>query len=83
MGGTFVDQEAEFDLIPDFPEKRGQDRFWVADASIGYRLPNRYGIVSINIKNVLDEQFQFQQSFDPGLEPGILGFNLSARCLHR
>jgi hypothetical protein len=38
----------------------GQDRFWVVDAFVGYRLPNRRGLLSLNADNLLDETFQFQ-----------------------
>jgi hypothetical protein len=40
------------------------DRFWVVDASIGYRLPKRLGIISVEAKNVFDEDFRFQDT-DP------------------
>jgi Tfp pilus assembly protein PilF len=42
----------------------GQDRFWVLDAFVGYRLPNRRGLLSVNADNLLDETFQFQD-IDP------------------
>jgi hypothetical protein len=38
----------------------GADRFWVVDAFVGYRLPNRRGFVSLNADNLLDEEFRFQ-----------------------
>jgi len=42
----------------------GRDRFWVVDAFVGYRLPNRRGLLSVNADNLLDETFQFQD-IDP------------------
>ena len=42
----------------------GEDRFWVLDAFVGYRLPNRRGLLSLNADNLLDEDFQFQD-IDP------------------
>jgi outer membrane receptor for ferric coprogen and ferric-rhodotorulic acid len=42
----------------------GKDRFWVVDAFVGYRLPNRRGLLSLNADNLLDEPFQFQDT-DP------------------
>jgi outer membrane receptor protein involved in Fe transport len=49
----------------------GQDSFWVFDASLGYRLPNRRGIVALNVENLLDEQFRFQDidPFNPRIMP--------------
>jgi hypothetical protein len=43
----------------------GEDRFWTYDAFVGYRLPNRRGMLSLNADNLLDERFQFQ---DPNPE---------------
>jgi hypothetical protein len=59
LGTTYVHQEA-----PDseFPETK-QD-FWVVDAGIGYRLPKRYGLVSLDVKNLFDEEFSYQNSFN-------------------
>jgi predicted Zn-dependent protease len=42
----------------------GEDRFWIVDASLGYRLPKRRGVLSLNVDNVLDKQFRFQD-IDP------------------
>ena len=63
LRGTFVDQEgrienASGDVVS------GSDRFFVLDASIGYRLPRRWGLVTIEAKNLLDERFRFQDT-DP------------------
>ncbi len=38
----------------------GEDRFWVVDASLGYRLANRRGVVSLNVENLFDEELRFQ-----------------------
>jgi tetratricopeptide (TPR) repeat protein len=42
--------------------ERGDDHFWVFDASIGFRLPKRYGIFTIEAKNLFDEKFKFQDT---------------------
>jgi outer membrane receptor protein involved in Fe transport len=46
------------------PLAAGEDRFWVLDAFVGYRLPNRRGLLSLTADNLLDETFQFQD-IDP------------------
>jgi Tfp pilus assembly protein PilF len=46
------------------PMAHGQDDFWVLDAFVGYRLPNRRGLLSLNADNLLDEDFHFQD-IDP------------------
>jgi outer membrane receptor protein involved in Fe transport len=38
----------------------GTDNFALLDASVGYRLPKRYGIASIGLQNVLDRKFKYQ-----------------------
>jgi len=38
----------------------GVDRFWLLDAFVGYRLPNRRGLLSLNADNLLDRHFRFQ-----------------------
>jgi Tfp pilus assembly protein PilF len=42
------------------PLAYGEDQFSVLDAFVGYRLPNRRGLLSLNADNLLDESFQFQ-----------------------
>ncbi|MCI0557077.1 MAG: TonB-dependent receptor, partial [Nitrososphaera sp.] len=67
LSGTYVDQEVEFDehdTETSRAEDHFEDNFWVIDASLGYRLPKRYGIVSINFANLLDEEFRYQSSFN-------------------
>ena len=63
LSPTYVDQDIESFI-------QASDRFWVVDSSIGYRLPKRFGIFSIEAKNLLDEQFNFQDT-DPAT-PSIL-----------
>jgi hypothetical protein len=60
---TYVDQEGKFlDVTNDITP--GSDQFWVVDASLTYRLPKRYGIIKIAVKNAFDQDFQFQDT-DP------------------
>ena len=50
----------------------GSDEFWVVDAEVGYRLPRRYGLVALGVRNLLDEDFNFQETdpTQPTLERG-------------
>lgn len=65
LRATYVNQRGEFGLGADgnLTEEDG-DNFWIVDASLGYRLPKRYGIVSLGVLNLLDEEFKFQDT-DP------------------
>ena len=38
----------------------GSDSFITVDAAIGYRLPNRRGIFSLQVTNLFDEEFKYQ-----------------------
>jgi tetratricopeptide (TPR) repeat protein len=63
LRATWVSQDGTFrDAAGDLV--RGSDSFWVVDASLGYRLPRRWGIVSVEARNLLDERFRFQET-DP------------------
>jgi hypothetical protein len=69
LRASHVRQEGFFELpalLPFDPPTLapGQDRFWMFDAFVGYRLPNRRGLLSLNADNLLDEAFQFQD-IDP------------------
>jgi outer membrane receptor protein involved in Fe transport len=35
------------------------------DASVGYRLPKRYGKVELVVKNLLDETAEYYEIYDP------------------
>jgi hypothetical protein len=59
LKGTYIDQEGDFigpmgDIMP------GYDQFWVFDASIGFRSPKRWGLITVDAKNLFDEEFKFQ-----------------------
>ncbi|NIO09417.1 MAG: tetratricopeptide repeat protein, partial [Deltaproteobacteria bacterium] len=60
---SWVDQEGEFG-DPFIGFQPDEDQFWVLDASIGYRLPKRFGLITVEGKNLLDEGFKFQDT-DP------------------
>jgi TonB dependent receptor len=63
---SYVQQSGEFQTelrqspVDPPPLAEGEDRFWVLDTFVGYRLPNRRGLLSLNADNVLDQTFQFQ-----------------------
>ena len=63
---TYVNQQGKFGepLFGDRNIQRGEDQFWIFDGSISYRLPNRHGIISIEGKNILNKNFNFQDT-DP------------------
>jgi hypothetical protein len=55
---TYVHQEAERREGAFSPD--GTDEFVLFDSAVGYRLPKRRGIISIEGRNLTDESFDFQ-----------------------
>ncbi|MEN6439891.1 MAG: FecR domain-containing protein [Syntrophobacter sp.] len=66
---TLVFQDGQFirEMRP-YPEPSLFDHrsseFFVLDAAVGYRLPRRLGFISIEVRNMFDESFRFQD-MDP------------------
>ena len=56
LTGTYVHQNIE----RSGRKNEKPEKFFLIDASIGYRFPNRRGIFSIDVKNLFDENFLFQ-----------------------
>ena len=76
LKSTYVNQKGSFDRQLDGIIEDGQDNFWLIDASIGYRLPKRYGFITIGMKNLFDEEFR-HFDFDPEnprMQPGRFFF---------
>ena len=55
------------------------ENFVVLNAAIGYRLPKRWGIVTLGATNLLDEEFKFQDDSFRTLTPAGVGaaFNIA------
>jgi tetratricopeptide (TPR) repeat protein len=67
LHGTRVHQHGEFaaaPFAPGSPTTPGSARFWSFDGSLGYRLPRRRGVLSLNVHNLFDRRFRFQDT-DP------------------
>ncbi|OEU71596.1 MAG: hypothetical protein BA863_15860 [Desulfovibrio sp. S3730MH75] len=69
LKATYFDHQVEFPNLAGDTDT-SSDKFWVADLSIGYRLPKRWGIASLTVKNLFDEDFNFQGT-DLAGEPRI------------
>ena len=57
---TYVHQEVNRNPDNFFGLAEGEDDFFLLDAAIGYRLPKRLGIASLQVSNLLDKGFQYQ-----------------------
>lgn len=58
LGASYVNQEIDPSPISAFDQT--SDDFVLVDAAIGYRLPSRLGLVSLEARNLLDEEFLYQ-----------------------
>lgn len=47
-----------------------QDNFWLADAAVGYRLPKRRGLLSLEARNLLNKAFNYQDTNFQTSQPG-------------
>jgi hypothetical protein len=64
---TYVEQNGdvvESDLANNLFTVNESDHFWITDLSIGYRLPRRYGLVSLAVRNLFNESFSYQDMDD-------------------
>jgi outer membrane receptor for monomeric catechols len=85
-GATYVNQDVKRNASAGLPS--GSDDFFVVDAAIGYRLPKRFGIVSLSVSNLFDQKFKYQddnfrefslQGFRPSIGPFIPNRQILAR----
>ena len=49
----------------------GNDSFWTVDLAVSYRLPKRYGFITVGVTNLLDEDFRYfdTNSDNPTIQP--------------
>jgi outer membrane receptor protein involved in Fe transport len=72
LRATYVDQKGSFSrVLTSQTFEPGEDDFWVVDASINYRLPKRYGFITVGATNLFDEEFKhFDTDVDnPRIQP--------------
>ncbi|HEX3034421.1 MAG TPA: TonB-dependent receptor [Thermodesulfobacteriota bacterium] len=56
---TYLNQDGEF-LDPGGEGfVSGEDDFWIVDAAVSYRLPKRYGIITVGVTNLFDQEFNY------------------------
>jgi Flp pilus assembly protein TadD len=73
FGATYYDQEGTFQKegpIP-LPFEEGEDDFWLANAAVSYRLPKRYGFVTVGVTNLFDKDFEYADTDfeNPSIQP--------------
>jgi hypothetical protein len=59
LKATYYNQKGDFEKYTTAAFESGDDNFWLVDAAIGYRLPKRYGFVTVGVKNLFDKKFNY------------------------
>ncbi|MEA3470775.1 MAG: TonB-dependent receptor, partial [Thermodesulfobacteriota bacterium] len=77
LKGTYINQDGKFERKVDrgvFED--GSDDFWLVDATISYRLPKRYGFITVGVNNLFDEEFRYFDTDwqNPRIQPGQFFF---------
>ena len=55
VGTTYVDQRVDYDPEANPAMTSGSDHFFLLDATVGYRLPKRWGIVALEARNLTNQ----------------------------
>jgi hypothetical protein len=58
---TYWNQTGTFEPLnqPAGTRVDGHDIFWLTDFMVGYRMPKRYGLIAVGVKNAFDQKFQY------------------------
>ena len=58
---TYWNQTGTFEPLsqPIGTRVNGHDTFWLTDLMVGYRMPKRYGLLVVGVKNLFDQQFHY------------------------
>src|SRR2546425_4451454 len=71
----YFNQEGTF-VLNNGNVRSGRDDFWVVDAGISYRLPQRYGFITVGASNLFDQAFRFfdRDLKNPSIQPDRMLF---------
>jgi tetratricopeptide (TPR) repeat protein len=75
LKATFINQDGKFVLL-NGDVRSGSGSFWTFDAAINYRLPNRYGFITVGATNLFDRKFRFfdRDLRNPRIQPDRVFF---------
>ena len=76
LTGTYWNQVGRFEELQVVDFRAGRDDFWLFDAAVSYRLPKRYGFITIGVSNLFDKKFRyFEVDVDnPTIQPDRMVF---------
>ena len=56
---TYWNQSGRFERLATGAHQNGRDDFWTVDAGVRYRLPNRFGFITVGAANLFDKKFKY------------------------
>ena len=59
VNASYFHQSGRFRRLSLDLSETASDDFWILDAALSYRLPNRYGFLRIGVNNLLDKNFRY------------------------
>ena len=74
LTATYYNQRGDFEPLngPTGYSVSGKDDFWLVNAALSYRLPKRYGFLTVGATNLFDRQFNYfdMDPTNPSIQPG-------------
>jgi hypothetical protein len=76
LTATYWNQDGKFFRLGTGDFQSGSDNFWTVDAALNYRLPKRYGFITVGALNLFDEKFKFYETDinNPRIQPDRMFF---------
>jgi len=59
LQATYYYQSGVIERLPTITFESAHDTFCLVDAAVGYRLPKRYGILTVGVTNLFDKKFKY------------------------
>jgi len=56
---TYWNQDGRFQRLATGEIQSGSDNFWTVNTAINYRLPRRWGFITVGATNLFDQEFKF------------------------
>jgi tetratricopeptide (TPR) repeat protein len=73
LTATYFNQDGTFERTTggETVLEAGSDTFWTVDLAVSYRLPKRYGFITVGVTNLLDEDFRYfdTDTENPTIQP--------------
>ncbi len=71
--GSYISQRGSFERANQIGVfEDGKDNFWLFDAAVSYVFPKRFGFLTVGMKNIFDEEFNYFDTDpkNPRIQPG-------------